>query len=333
MELPRFVWGFLASHGAITYVLEARPRWSPLEMRALQVAMGVVAGSAVAATRRREVDRQRRLGTRGVKMAKAQEGIIEYRADGPITPLSSSAIVLENGLGESLESWSWISDLLAEKHLVFRYHRPGYGLSKSSVGYADALKAVLHSEAYSGPFLIATHSIGSLVAAQNLSDPELRTRCKGVVLIDGTDPDLFRDERADRKKAGRFLQSQALTLFAGLTGINAWAPNPVGRQVAFPPDEQFSYVQFAFNPRNVLNTVREYRSIDESQITTLRKLDIPLLVIGSTEYAAQQEKLANGMSAQLLVVVGSSHRNVLGHKQYATMVATHIEAFAAGVPQ
>lgn len=330
MELPRFVWGFTGSHGAVEYVLRTRGQERYLERAVLGAAAAVVAVSAVQAQERRNMDRERRLGLRGVQRTSGPHGTIEYTVDGPATDPGSTrpAYLLECGLGQPLESWAWIAEHLAKDHTVVRYHRPGYGMTESGPTVAATVATVLTSAGVTGPVIVVAHSIGSLVASLYVTEPELAGRVRALVIIDGTDPDLLEAERQDRRRLGKFIQTQAHSLFAGTTGIHSWAPNVVERQVAFAPDDQASYVQFVFAPRTVVNAVREYLTIDLVR-ARLRARDLPpTLVIASSEHAEQQAEYAAKISADLRGVPGASHRSILGFREHAGVVAAQIREFS-----
>ncbi|GHF33430.1 hypothetical protein GCM10018772_68820 [Streptomyces fumanus] len=65
MELPRFVRGFLGSHGAVDYVLDTRGQRRTFEKTVLGIAGGAAVASALIARERRKVAEQRRLGPKG----------------------------------------------------------------------------------------------------------------------------------------------------------------------------------------------------------------------------------------------------------------------------
>ncbi|WCN01030.1 alpha/beta fold hydrolase [Streptomyces sp. M92] len=329
MELPRFVWGFLGSHGAVDYVLDTRGRRHTFEKTVLGIAGGAAAASALIARERRKVAEQRRLGPKGASRSYSEHGVVEYAVLGPPDGPNRSrpVVVLECGLGQSLESWEWVAEGLARDHTVVRYHRSGYGLTKARGSDADILAAVLDEAGVEGDFFVVTHSIGSLSAASYVGDPRFAGRVRGVVVVDGTDPDLLDADRSDRRRFGKFVQSQAHTLFAAVTGIYEWAPNAVERQAGYTPDTQYSHVHFVFSPRNVVNSVREYtRMPTEGALDALRSAG-PVLVVSSGENAEQQAAFSKKLKADFEVVDGSAHRSIVGYRVHAERVEDAVRRF------
>ncbi len=330
MELPRFVWGFTASHGAVSHVVRSHGNEGPLrdgvlERSVLGLAAAGVGASSMIAKERRTIARARRLGPKGTRRLEVGDGVVEYVVDAPATVRANTPVVLlENGLGESLESWTWVAENLSRDHVVVRYHRPGYGLTSSTQGTAEVVARLLDEVEASGPLHVVTHSIGSLFAAQYVETDVVRSRLRTLVVVDGTDPDLLEADRSDRRSLGAFLQIQGHTLFAAVTGFSAWAPSTVERQAAYAPDEQFLHVQFAFDPKNIVTGIREYRGVDTSR--ALRRLARAprVAVVASSENAQPQEALARKLSARHQVVAGSSHRSMLGHRELADQVAYHV---------
>lgn len=322
MELPRFVWGFLGSHGAISYVLRQNPRNGVLEALALGVAGLVWTISSVQARDSRKADLYRRLGPKGTRQLSVDGGTIEYQIDQPVDePKSSKPIyLLESGLGHPLEAWTWLAGQLSQDHVVIRYHRRGYGLSDAPWDSDRYISELLNLAGDSAPIVIVTHSMGSLHAARYVNHPDIRHRVKQLIIIDGTDPDLLEVERTHRKTAGKFIQSQLNTLFAAVTGIFAWAPNVVERQAAYTPDDQFGYVQFIFTPGNIVQAVREYFSVPtRGSNHTLGQVSSRFL-ISSAEYEDQQAELANKLRAKYVKIPESSHRSILGYRKFALQV-------------
>ncbi|MGW7353424.1 alpha/beta fold hydrolase [Streptomyces sp. NPDC054784] len=330
MELPRFVWGFFGSHGAVGYVLDTRGERRTFETCVAGVAGGAVLVSALIAREKRRVAEQRRLGPKGAVRLRHAGGDVEYVVDRPSAAPASPegpVLVLECGLGQSLDSWDWVAERLARNHMVVRYHRSGYGLTTSRASDGDLLAAVLDDVGAAGEVMVVTHSIGSLAAASYVRDPRFADRVGRLVVIDGTDPALLEEDRTDRQRLGKFLQAQAYTLLAAVTGVYEWAPNAVERQAGYTPDVQYSHVQFVFSPRNILNSVREYRGIGtEGALARLSAVD-SVLVIASDEFAEQQAVLAEKLGAKTRRVHGSAHRSILGYRDHAEKVEAAVREF------
>ncbi|MFJ2767603.1 alpha/beta fold hydrolase [Streptomyces sp. NPDC087300] len=328
MELPRFVWGFYGSHGAVGYVLDTRGARRTFEKTVVGIAGGVGLASALIAREKRAIAAQRRLGPKGAARLRHADGDVEYRVDRPADGLASrSVIVLECGLGQSLESWEWVAQSLATHHTVIRYHRAGYGLTTSRAPSGDLLAAVLDEVGAEGEVVVVTHSIGSLSAASYVGDERFAGRVDKLVVVDGTDPVLLDEDRTDRRRLGKFLQAQVYTLFAAVTGIYEWAPNAVERQAGYTPDTQYSHVQFVFSPRNIVNSVREYRGMGTGDAVARLGAVESVLVIASDEFAEQQAVLAEKLGAKIQVVHGSAHRSIIGYRDHAEQVEGAIRRF------
>ncbi|MEU5976245.1 alpha/beta fold hydrolase [Streptomyces sp. NPDC047315] len=341
MELPRFVWGFVGSHGAVGYVLDTRGNRRTFEKAVVGTACGVAVASALIAREKRKIAEQRRLGPKGVSQLQSAFGTVEYvvnrpsdntdNADGTDGAVGADGarpvVVLECGLGQSLESWEWVAERLARDHTVIRYHRSGYGLTNARASSGDILSAVLDEVGIQGEVVVATHSIGSLSAASYVGDPRFVDRIRKLVVVDGTDPELLDADRSDRRRFGKFIQSQVHTLFAAVTGIYEWAPNAVQRQAGYTPDTQYSHVQFVFSPQNIVNSVREYVKMGtEGTLAELSAVK-SVLVVASGENAEQQSALAKKLGADVEVVAGSAHRSIIGYKNHAEKVEGAIRRF------
>ncbi|MEV1045683.1 alpha/beta fold hydrolase [Streptomyces sp. NPDC049916] len=329
MELPRFVWGFIGSHGAVGHVLDTRGRPRTFEKAVIATAAGVALASGLIAREKRKIAEQRRLGPKGTSLLTTASGTVEYVVDRPAEEPGRPrpVVVLECGLGQSLESWDWVAERLALDHTVVRYHRAGYGFTTSRAPGGELLGTVLDEVGAKGDIVVVTHSIGSLSAASYVADPRFADRIRNVVIVDGTDPDLLDTDRSDRRRLGKFVQVQVHTLFAAVTGIYEWAPNAVERQAGYTPDIQYSHVQFVFSPRNIVNSVREYRTVNTD--TALGNLGgVPsVLVVASGENAEQQSALAKKLAADIEVIPGSAHRSMIGFRHHAEQVEGAIRKF------
>jgi pimeloyl-ACP methyl ester carboxylesterase len=110
---------------------------------------------------------------------------LQVRMRGTGTP----AVVIDTGLGETLDSMQQLQDRLAEVTLVISFNRAGYGrsepgpLPRHGEQAAGELQALLEAAAVPGPYVLVGHSLGGLnmqvfaskhpedVAAMVLLDP------------------------------------------------------------------------------------------------------------------------------------------------------------------
>ena len=146
-------------------------------------------------------------------------------------------------------------------------------------------------------------------------------QAKLAVFIDGTDPDLLTASREDSRSSAKYVQAQVGSMFVALTGIYNLVPHPVARQSAYAPDDQSGVVQFAFEPKNIIRATREYFSVEVAGVMEAIRLGPRRIVIASSENAAQQQSLAEKISARYSLVPASSHRSIIGQMDHAKQVA------------
>lgn len=328
MELPRFIWGFAGSHGAVSYVLSHRmhgQRMTSFERVILGSALAVVAVSGAHAAGQRMADVERRRGLRGTSQLAMPDGVIEYKWSRPSSPLvdsqSAPVVLLECGLGNALEAWAWVVDDLSADCHVLTYHRRGYGQTTSRISNAEMLSALIAQVDSTGPLVVVAHSIGLLAFSSYVGDSGETKPVSALVAVDGTDPELLAADRADRRRVGAYLQSQLHTMFAAATGVYNFAPNAVARQSGYAPDEQGGVLQFVFSPRNIYRATREFFEVPvESVLERIRRVPVRF-VVGSEENLIQQRTLAEKLGAKSVTVSGSSHRSVLGYRHFAKQVS------------
>ena len=116
----------------------------------------------------------------------------KFTGEGPTT------FVLIAGLGETMHTWSSISEELNKRGRVFMYDRSGLGHSEEGVyprsvdNVATELKIVLDNEKIPGPYVIIGHSAGGFVARYYANKyPE---DVLGLMMIDPFTGDVARKE-------------------------------------------------------------------------------------------------------------------------------------------
>lgn len=330
MELPRFIWGFTGSHGAVQYVVgrHALPS-SKLERLVLTAAVAITATTATYAAGQRAIDVERRRGLKGTALLQVGDGDVEYLHTPPTAagtdPTTAPVVILEAGLGNPLDAWAWVSAMTRSDFHLVAYHRRGYGQTTSSADPHTAVDALVRHTGSSGPLVAVSHSIGVLALAGYADREVAGRRITSAVVIDGTDPDLFATDRRDRKRVGSFLQSQLRSMFAALTGIYNFAPHAVDRQSRYEPDQQMGTVQFVFGPRNIYRATREYFEFDTDRALDVLRAIPNRYLVASQENATQQAELARKLGAGHRLVADSSHRSVIGYRQNAKQVAAVVE--------
>ncbi|MCJ1707114.1 hypothetical protein [Microbacterium sp. VKM Ac-2923] len=329
MELPRFVWGFAGSHGAVQYVVDQRRRGhhslGKLERSVLTTAGVAVSVSVAYAASQRELDIVRRRGLKGTKVLDVGDGLVEYDLRSPtgssIAAGEAPIIILEAGLGSPLASFSWLAEMLSEQHHVLSYHRSGYGLTTSKKSPGELVSELLARVDSTGKLISVSHSIGSLVAATYCASDLGGRRIETIVIVDGTDPEVLAQDRADRRRRGAFLQAQLGSMFVALSGVYNFVPNAISRQSAYAPDDQMGVIQFSFSPGNILRATGDYFAIPTADAIQALKSVGRRRVIASKEYEKQEISLASSLDAPFTLIENSSHRSILGYRAYAQRVA------------
>jgi len=91
-----------------------------------------------------------------------------HRLEVRIAGRGSPAVVIDSGLGDTLDRLIPLQDRLAEATAVVTYNRAGYGsseagpLPRDSGREAEELKALLEGAGVAGPFVLVGHSLGGL---------------------------------------------------------------------------------------------------------------------------------------------------------------------------
>ena len=119
---------------------------------------------------------------------------VEILAGGIAT--GPGTVVFENGLRETLDTWTPVLRQVAPKARVFAYNRPGYGRSDAVDGPRDGatvveeLRRLLHEAGCAPPYVLVGHSMGGLyVQAFARAHPG---EVAGVVLVDAVYPGVIK---------------------------------------------------------------------------------------------------------------------------------------------
>ncbi|GGP18947.1 alpha/beta fold hydrolase [Silvimonas iriomotensis] len=126
-------------------------------------------------------------------------------------------VVLQSGLGDDRSAWSKVFPDLAAHYRVFAYDRPGYGSSSSASTPRDPctiaaeLHDLLRAAQVPPPYLLVGHSIGGMyqyVYARMYPD-----EVAGLVLVDATHPDHWRNMQTQSSTQASLLKGMRLTVF------------------------------------------------------------------------------------------------------------------------
>ncbi|WP_233205389.1 alpha/beta fold hydrolase [Acidovorax sp. 56] len=125
----------------------------------------------------------------GANTEMVDERKVEYVLGGQGTP----AVVLENGLGATLDWWAKVWPEVVTESQVLAYNRAGYGRSDEGMAPRDGmqvvgeLRALLHARGVSPPYVLVGHSLGGLY--MQLFARQHPDEVAALVLVDSTHPD------------------------------------------------------------------------------------------------------------------------------------------------
>ncbi len=104
-------------------------------------------------------------------------------------------VVLENDLGEEMDSWDKVFDDIAKDSKVFAYNRPGYdgstNLSSPRTPYqiANELRKLLKITKMNPPFILVGHGIGGYYVISYAE--QYPKEVAGIILIETPNPQFF----------------------------------------------------------------------------------------------------------------------------------------------
>jgi len=109
-------------------------------------------------------------------------------------PDAAVCVVFENGVRATIDSWSRVTDALAQEPAtsLFAYNRPGIGNSEASATARDGatvvaeLRQLLDQKGLKPPYILVGHSLGGLY--MQLFARRYPDEVKGLVLVDAVYP-------------------------------------------------------------------------------------------------------------------------------------------------
>ena len=138
--------------------------------------------------------------------ASAQDGVLAS-APGRLLPVAGSVlhilctgigaptVVLQAGLGGNVLDWTYVQPILASRHRVCSFDRPGAGWSertdrpRSADAMTEELHLLLAGADEPGPFLMVGHSLGGLLSLHYAQ--RYPSEIVALVLLDTMHPDQF----------------------------------------------------------------------------------------------------------------------------------------------
>lgn len=243
--------------------------------------------------------------------------------------MSSPLVVFENGLGTPIETWQWVVENLPTVNCV-RYNRAGYGESSRGIdvlaGYRYAMSAFPDARGV----VYVGHSIGALAIHDVIGRLESADRRPDhIVLVDGTDPVLFRDMACIPERRGKVTQSLELEILSSLFD-NTKRSRAFEDDLDYPKSIHAAHLAFSSCLASQLQARREFlRFVAAPDFAPLR---VPVSVVaadsgieGAEGHAAAQRALADRVNATTLTVVSdSNHLSVIGFRSRAREVAEHV---------
>lgn len=131
---------------------------------------------------------------------KISEPVGERRLEYVLSQHGTSAVVFENGLGASLDSWAKVFPEIAKDTTAFAYNRPGYGNSeppsspRDGEHIVDELRSSLRGKGLKPPYVLVGHSLGGLY--MQLFARRYPEEVQGLILVDSTHPNQFKGKGA-----------------------------------------------------------------------------------------------------------------------------------------
>jgi len=260
-------------------------------------------------------------------------------------------VILDAGMATFSSNWAWVQNDLAAMTRVVAYDRAGLGWSDPSPEPQDArqsaqdLHAALQKAGIQGPYVIAGHSYGGLVARAftSLYPDEV----VGMVLVDASHPDQW--VRIPASRDGK-LNGYANRVTGLLAGFGVVRLLNLGKGVFQGlPEQQAAEMRAALaNPRTWKNSGDVILIWNESTrpfIHQTRDLgSLPLAVISVTEQALYADVLTSlqnelvGLSRNSFhhVEEGATHESLVAEREHAAAVGGIIrkvmEAAESGRP-
>jgi pimeloyl-ACP methyl ester carboxylesterase len=218
------------------------------------------------------------------RVVAADQGALHLNCTGTGSP----TVLLEAGLGEPGLTWAEVQDELDQHFTVCSYDRAGYGWSPAGAGAWEAevaslqISQALRAADNNGPYVIAAHSVGSLVARElRHREPEA---VAGMILLDPTNEVML--ERigtpggaiVERTVMGALARIGIVRMFGDWL-IPSFAGSP-------PPKELLDNAPAAYHPGAIAASTRELHGGPSAAAHLLAVedsdwADLPLTVISA----------------------------------------------------
>jgi pimeloyl-ACP methyl ester carboxylesterase len=261
-------------------------------------------------------------------------------------------VILEEGAGGGVLNWTWVQRDVARVTRACSLDRPGYGWSERTDDALDGehasrrLAALLAAANEPGPFVLVGHSLGGAFA--RIFAAEHRDATAGLVLVDGTPPDLLTAATeaglppVERHETLAFIAASDL-LWGTLTGLGIVRGKVDTDARDLPADTQAAMQAFLQSPARARTSVREQSAVYDTlvQMRSLGALGaLPLTVISADRWvdpdptvaeqrAAWDKRLQHGWLAlstdsRFIIVPGADHLSLLSNQSHAAVVASAV---------
>ena len=290
-----------------------------LNKSVIKLTSAVLSVSIASTVNRYRNEYKRRTGLNGNEFLKDNDGnTIEYNLD--LNENSNILIVFENGLGTPLESWDYVKLFLKGSYNLLFYNRPKHGFTSTNLSNCGALEKIVKEKVGNDIRIIfVCHSIGALAGCTAVENsPYIKSRTEKIILVDGTEPDLFEAYRNDSEQKGEFMQMCFQKAMAGFFGFQWWGIDKYARRTSYRPDIQESVRLFEANPKEIFITLSEYFNIRvDSLKSILMQQQVAVSIISSFERRTQQKKLAEDFGIPFSLIDKSTHYSIIGHPEFA----------------
>ncbi len=179
-------------------------------------------------------------------------------------PSPAGTVVFENGLRETLDSWTQVMKALAPRARIFAYNRPGYGRSGAVEGpregavVVEELRHTLRAAGLPPPYILVGHSMGGLYM-QEFARAHAE-EVIGVVLVDSIYPGIIKrteDFPLYTRVAKRLFFSS--TVNREIDGIHATGD----AVVALPAQDEIPMIRLFNVPKSAGAVAVDFGTVDE----------------------------------------------------------------------
>jgi pimeloyl-ACP methyl ester carboxylesterase len=247
-------------------------------------------------------------------------------------------VVLDAGMVSASPNWAWVQPEVAKTTCVVAYDRAGLGWSDPGPGPRDAgqnageLRRALQAAGLPGPYMLAGHSYGGLVAQAFAA--LYRADVAGLVLVDASHPDQWAHMGVPSSTVA---MGNKVSGFLARFGLFRLFPGEFDLLVRGLPSPQKEQLKFLSSTPVALATggqaAAAWDAISRPLVNQAGGLgDLPLVVLSVTDQPRMGEKLTElqnrlpGLSSrsQHITVQGAYHEGLVSQPQHAEVVTQAI---------